>query len=621
MRRWMRRVAIGFLVAAVGLEGIYLIAANAFLNTRLAPQTINRRPRKFEIAWRSGWSLWPGLVVLHDVRTRGSSKRVDWYAHLDTVNASVHLLPLLRREVDLTSVRATGVDFRHRRRWLPVEIPRSTPEEQPPVPLSLGISPARPESPPRPKSSKPPWTIRADRIVCDVEQLWLDRFRLTGPMRVETPMRLVVRGEMEFPWVRVTMPSGSLRAGHETIFDGLGIDVEATVHPFIPKKSRGLAFFRHLSGRYSLRSESASLFFLEAYFRKTPWLRFNDRGSGRMEMRLDHGRLRPGSTLEVSNDHVDLQIIDRHLTGKGVITGTVGEKDGVLGSQLTARLSDFQVAPIGSSEPFARGKIATVVARSTKMDLSDPFTDVSVVLDVPRSEILDLSFYNSLIPEGSQFRLLSGAGTLSYHLEGSSEARSLHGNIDLNVTSGAAQFRNFVMRGGFDLRTRLRQASPREMLFDISGTRLGLSTRNPEAWSAVFTFPKAQMRFSEPMKIDAAVRLQMQDTRPLVVMFDALKGIPDRLERFLIIQDVHGGAVLEGGRGHVVVKDLDVTGKGLHALADLVLGKSSKEGILYIRFHGFSLGVEIAGGGRDLKVFRPLHWFQQQRERRRRDHP
>jgi hypothetical protein len=51
-----------------------------------------------------------------------------------------------------------------------------------------------------------------------------------------------------------------------------------------------------------------------------------------------------------------------------------------------------------------------------------------------------------MIPESSQFRLLSGTGTLSYHLEGSSEAKSLHGNIDLNVTSGSARYRNFVMR-------------------------------------------------------------------------------------------------------------------------------------------------------------------------------
>jgi len=142
------------------------------------------------------------------------------------------------------------------------------------------------------------------------------------------------------------------------------------------------------------------------------------------------------------------------------------------------------------------------------------------------------------------------------------------------------------------------------------------SADEPE-WSAVITFPKADMRFSEPMKIDAAVRLSMLDTRPLVVMYDALKGVPDWLEKMMIIENIHGGATLDVRRDQVRVTNLDVTGKGLRALADLVLAKGSREGILYLRFHGFSLGIELQQGGRDLKIIRRLHWFQQQRARRR----
>jgi len=85
----------------------------------------------------------------------------------------------------------------------------------------------------------------------------------------------------------------------------------------------------------------------------------------------------------------------------------------------------------------------------------------------------------------------------------------------------------------------------------------------------------------------------------------------------LIIENIRGVATLDVRRDHVLVKDFDVTGKGLHALADLVLGENTREGILYLRFHGFSLGVELRKGGRKLKIIRPLNWFQQQRARRR----
>ena len=600
----------------VALEGAYLVAANVFLNSELAPRTINRKPQKFEILWRSAWSLWPGMVHLRDIRLRGRTAHRDWYAQLDSVAAEVHLLPLLHRTVHLADVRAAGVAYRQRRRLLPGETSRFPITELPPVPESLRPPSDRPGSKRPAKPHGRPWKVLADNISCDVTELWIERFRLTGPLHVSTPMNLVVRGELAFPRVRVTMASGDLRAGDEEIFEALGIDAAATIHPFVPRNARRLAFFHYLSGRIALRSESASLFFLQAYFRKTPWLRFNERAGARLEMRLDHGLMQPGSSLDIANDHVDIEFLDRHVTGKGVIRGAVAEIDGKVESTITVRLRDFQIAPVGSAEPFARGDVATVQASSTTLDLSDPFTDQKVVFDMPRAELLDLKFYNSMIPPGSRFHLLSGTGTLRYHLEGSQEERSLHGDIDLLVPQGAARFDNFEMRGGFALKTTLRQASPRELLFDISGTRLDLHTASP-AWTATITFPRARMKFSEPMQVDAAIRLAMQDTRPLVVMFDALKGVPDWLERMMVIANIRGRASLDVHRDYVAVNGLDVTGEGLKALADLVLGKDTRSGILYLKFHGIALGVELHKDGRDLKILRPLHWFQQERARRR----
>ena len=411
------------------------------------------------------------------------------------------------------------------------------------------------------------------------------------------------------------MVSGDLRAGDETIVAALRLDAHATLHPFVPRQARGLAFFRNLSGKFVLASDDASLAFLEPYFQKAPWLHFNSRAGGRIELLIDHGRLLPASRLEASNDAVDIDFLDRHLTGQGVITGTVVETDGGPQSRVTVVMKRFQVAPLGSDKPFARGQGASLLGTSDTPDLSRPFTTVHVVLDLPEAQILDLSFYNSMIPPASGFRLVSGTGTLSYHLEGSHEERSLHGTIDLAVKEGAATFKNLKLGGSFRLRTRLRQASPRDLLFDISGTRLDLRTHSP-AWSAAFTFPRSEMRFTEPMTIGAAIRFSMQDTRPLVALFDAFKDVPDWLDKFMIIRDIDGRGTIDVRQEKVTVKDLEVTGQGLRALADLSLGEAAKEGILYVRFHGFSLGIELGPGGRDLKLFRPLRWFQAQRSLR-----
>jgi hypothetical protein len=340
MRIRLQRTIRAVVAVLVALEVLYLVAVNVFLNTSLAAAAINRHPARFEIRWRWGWSGWPGMTVLHGVETRGRSRRIEWDARLDFVSAHYQLRPLFHRTVDLTSVAAGGVVYRQRRLLLEGGLARVPVEELPPILQTLDPSGA-----PRPnpeasgaKRAPRPWTILADRIACDLDELWLDRFRLTGAMHVETGMNLVVHGPIAFPDIRVTMASGDLRAGPRKVFGALGLDVQAEIHPFLAREVRRLQFLHFLSGRFAVRSDDASLFFLEAYFRKTPWIRFNDRGAGRVVFLLDHGRLLPGSTLDIANDNVDVEFLDRHVTGKGIITGRIETFEGKLRSRASPQV-------------------------------------------------------------------------------------------------------------------------------------------------------------------------------------------------------------------------------------------------------------------------------------------
>jgi hypothetical protein len=613
MRGRLAILVRAIVIVVMAVEVPWLVAANVFLATPLAARAINRQPHRFTLAWGWAFSLWPGMVVLRDVETGGRSRRTEWHADIASVVARFDLLPLRRRDVHLRSVRASGVDYRQRRRpeaGVPSAIPFS---ELPPIPALPAPPPPATAAAAKPRGR--PWTVRADRIDCAVEQLWIGRFRLAGPMRVETAMDLQVRGPLSFEGVRVTMEKGDLWAGEQAIFADFGLDIQATVHPFVPRQMRRLETFRYLSGRFALRSETASLFFLEAYFRKAPWLHFRSRANARAVLLLDHGRLLPGTTLEVHSDAIDMEIAGRRLTGAGTTTGRVEVVEGRALSRIESVMHEFALSPAEGGEPYARGRDATLVATSTTLDLADPFTDLKVVFDQPDTSILDASFYNSLIPEGSGFRIVSGTGTLRYHLEGSQEEGSLRGTIGLEMREGVARFQNYDLEGGFSIETPLREARPAERLFDISGTRVRLHADN-FGWDALVTLPKAEMRFNDPMTIAATVGLQMEDTRPLVAMFDALKGVPDWLESWMVIENVRGEMGLDVRRGRVAVKDLVVTGKGLKARADMVMGKTGREGILYLRFHGLSMGVEMKKSGRDLKLLLPLRWYERERARR-----
>jgi hypothetical protein len=80
--------------------------------------------------------------------------------------------------VHLTKVKASGVDYRQRRRLLPGETSRAPLSELPPIPELLDTPGARPGPPGPPKPPRQPWTVLANGITCDLEELWIDRFRL-----------------------------------------------------------------------------------------------------------------------------------------------------------------------------------------------------------------------------------------------------------------------------------------------------------------------------------------------------------------------------------------------------------------------------------------------------------
>ncbi|MDG2526124.1 hypothetical protein P6166_12235 [Stenotrophomonas sp. HITSZ_GD] len=137
--RWLR----GSLLAVVSLYLLYLLAANLFLNTGLAPWAINRKPERFTLHWDRAVSWWPGRVDVHGVRLRGHVMHVRWHIDAARARGQIALLPLLRREVHMPTIEADEVTGGTRR------------DDGPPI------------EPQAPIPGHPGWLLRFDRIHSD----------------------------------------------------------------------------------------------------------------------------------------------------------------------------------------------------------------------------------------------------------------------------------------------------------------------------------------------------------------------------------------------------------------------------------------------------------------------
>lgn len=67
LRHRLKRLAVVLLF----LELVYLLGANLFLNSAAAGRWIHRKPGRLVVQWARGWTVFPGVVHLRDVRLRG----------------------------------------------------------------------------------------------------------------------------------------------------------------------------------------------------------------------------------------------------------------------------------------------------------------------------------------------------------------------------------------------------------------------------------------------------------------------------------------------------------------------------------------------------------------------
>lgn len=634
-RRRLLRALLILAIAPIAVEAVYIPSANYYLRGggRLL-ERINQRPDKFAIQWESAWTLWPGRVHLKNVTMRGRNKRLDWYAHLDTVAASTRLLPLFDWQVSLRSVSAAGLDYRHRRKTASGEEeegslpslpavgafpelasrprPDETPKESSAAPVESGLKAVTPDDE---RDGKEHWRIAADDIEVAIDQLWFGRYRMTGPMSLDTSMDLILKETIEFPRIHFTMNRGDVAADEHAMFGQLSLDFQTSLLPFGRRGQKLRDAVSHLTGRFDLLADSASLFFLEIYLKKAPWLHFNSNAPLKAGILLEDGRLMPGSSLESASDAVSVDFLSQTLTGEGRIAMKVEETPEGPRSRLEATLDEFELTVPEKNEPYAKGHGFKVKASSAALSFDDMFSALEIEADLEEAVIADLSHYNRYMPPNNDIAIRQGTGRISYHVEADQDEKSAHGWTDFTATDGILQFEDYRIRGDVTIHTPINGIDLEKSWFDISNTTIALRSRNFN-WTGDIALPRARVLYSEPMQLDADVKFRMTDTKPLVAMFDAMNDISAFVENLMTVENIRGKTTLKLNDRGTKLAGLEVTGEDLLVLADFSLNEGRKNGILYIKFHTFSFGVAYDRGKKDLDLIRARKWFDEQRARR-----
>jgi uncharacterized protein involved in outer membrane biogenesis len=94
------------------LELGYLLIFNILLNTLFVQKQINSmEPERFQLQWESAWTPYPTRIHIEKLTAKGKSGSKEWQADIDSVSASMSLLPLIDHQVKLCNIKIGNIAY------------------------------------------------------------------------------------------------------------------------------------------------------------------------------------------------------------------------------------------------------------------------------------------------------------------------------------------------------------------------------------------------------------------------------------------------------------------------------------------------------------------------------
>lgn len=451
LRKWLRI----FVIAAVAIIGLYVLPANVFLNSEIASRLINRKPEKLWIRWEKGWTLFPGVVHVKDLQIRGQDRRLQWYAELKEITASIDLIPLLWKRFHADALQGRGLEFHLRQRIHLDEPPPTYADLIPPIPGLTNPPQPSPEELYPPSTSRSPWTLELNNIaISDVHTLWIEQFRFEGNGRIEGSMVHTIKGPIEVPRASVELTSGNWWIGDAVIEEDSSLQADIRIHEFVPREQKGTKALRFISGTVHHMAKVKSLNFLKVYFRNVPGLSIDGSGVLDAKLHLEKGVLSPGTKVGVDMTATTTNVAGYTITteGPGKVEGRVELENAKPLAKVSVTLETFELALAQAQQPFALSHHLQVSGTSGELDLHDPFNDLMLILDLPDAEVPDLSFFNTFIPKEMGLVIRGGSGRLHGRFQGSPEKRAVESEIEVIGQNVVTRYEDFTIDA--DLRVK-----------------------------------------------------------------------------------------------------------------------------------------------------------------------
>lgn len=423
---------------------------------------------------------------------------------------------------------------------------------------------------------------------------------------------LAVRPDAVTIDARIPAPAG---AGNVTAPNQLEAHLRFGSRHVFPRRSAS-EVLRLLSGSVDGRWHFASLRWLTPLVMSAPWLQLDGAGDIVGALRVDAGRLAPGTRVDVPQGALVANILDNLFAGKAQAQARVVTSTG--GARLLADLAmkRFTLASrVAPGQAYLRGHALQVHLQSSD-DLARFRQAFSARLHFDRADVPDLRAYNRYLP-GKSLYFLQGAGQMStdFSIDGNGDVSA--GRLQMSSASARLALGVSRLAGKLAMDTRIDRAQRSGHAFDLKDFTLKLDgvrvegSRNPPWWARA-TLQHGRLDWDRPMRLRGSATLAMKDVSLLLSLFAERRALPKWIANLIDDGRATAHAEVEAQRGDFILDHLVVSNDRVDLFAHLRVRDGQPRGDLYARWGVLGLGVALADGKRQFHLLNAQRWYEAQ---------
>ena len=492
----MRKIAIRIALFLLAAEAVYLVLGNLALNLAFTQNFVNGiKPEKFIVNWDNAWTWYPLRVSATGIQANGQSSGQQWQVAINEASASIALLPLFAKTVNISNVSAGDITYFQRPRpgaeqdfssirqfFAPIEgrelLPRSEPS---------------PVSGDNKVETRKSWDIHIENAqVHGSHEFWLYQLQAkvsgeaTGNFSMQTRGGLL---SLDGGAIDVQVESMVINGNREITRQG-ELKGKLEIAPFTRSDNRGIKVLNFLAVDANFALTTKSLEFLNPYLLSFHGMKVDGAGKVRGRAVIDHGEMKPGTRLQVEATQLDLELLDFNLEGDGEINMAVDEPGDE--SRLAIKFGELNVYAEKERILLLQGNgLALDAAGPTRIIPAEgqALKTSQLAVAIPSLKVPDLQAYQRFLPEKWAFRLHGGEGEMKGDAELSDNI--FRANFELRSEQADIGFKEFRFASNLDIGLKVDSTSLEQGQIDVSGTHFNLGNAklstddvNAKPWSA-----------------------------------------------------------------------------------------------------------------------------------------